>query len=56
MGEGILEDLEDLVNFGVAREQRLSSTHLSKDGSHGPHIHACGVLSATEKNFWGTIP
>jgi hypothetical protein len=27
------EDFEDFVNFGVSREERLASTHLSEDAA-----------------------
>lgn len=52
----VLEDLEDLVDFRVTREQRFPCTHLREDGSDGPHVDAGGVLSATQENLWGTIP
>ncbi len=33
------EDLEDLVNLGISREQWMAShNHLRKDAPHGPHV------------------
>ena len=46
------EDLEDLVNLGVAREQGLAGAHLSEDAANRPHVDAGRVLSATQKNLW----
>lgn len=46
------ENLEDLVNLGITREQRLARAHLSKDAAHRPHVYTRRVLAATEQNFW----
>lgn len=50
------ESLEDLVDFRVTREERLSCAHFGEDGAYGPHIHTSRVLTATQKNFGGTVP
>lgn len=52
----LLEDFEDLVDFRVAREERLAGAHLCKDGTDGPHIDACGVLTTAEEDFWCSVP
>ena len=52
----IPEDLEDLINFRITREQWLASAHLRKDSSARPHVNASRVLTTTEKNFRGAIP
>jgi hypothetical protein len=36
----IPENFEDFVNLRIAGEQRLASTHLCKDATHGPHVDA----------------
>ena len=50
------EDLEDLVNFGVAWEQRLAGGHLSEDAANGPHVDTSGVLATTEQNLGRAVP
>jgi hypothetical protein len=43
-----LEDLEDLVDLGVAGEQRLARGHLGEYAADGPHVDAGRVLAASE--------
>lgn len=50
------EDLEDLVNFRITREQGLACAHLGKDATDGPHIDAGRVLTTTQQNFGRTVP
>lgn len=50
------EDLEDLVNLGIAREERLAGTHLGEDAADGPHVNAGGVLASTEQDLRGAVP
>lgn len=50
------EDLEDLINLRITREQWLSHRHLRKDTSDGPHIDSGAVMTRTEKNFWSSVP
>jgi hypothetical protein len=42
------EDLEDLVNLRVTREEWLARAHLGEDAADRPHVDASGVLPATE--------
>lgn len=55
-GKDLLENLEDLVNLGISWEKRFSCAHLSKDAADRPHIHARGVLTASEQDFWAAVP
>ena len=41
----IPENLEDLVNLRISREQWLASAHFCKDATDRPHIDARGVLT-----------
>ena len=50
------EDLEDLVDLGITREERLACSHLSEDATDGPHVDTSGVLAATEQNFRSAVP
>lgn len=50
------EDLEDFINLRVAGEKRLAGGHFGKDTANGPHVDACAVLSASEKNFRCAVP
>ncbi len=54
--DNLPEDLEDLVNLGVAREQGLAGAHLGKDAADRPHVDAGGVLAAAEQNLRGAVP
>lgn len=33
------DDVEELVNIGVARKERITTQHLGEEASDGPHIH-----------------
>lgn len=50
------EDLEDLVDLGVAWEERFAGGHLGEDAANGPHVDTSGVLTTTEQNFWRAVP
>jgi hypothetical protein len=50
------EDLEDLVNLRVTREERLARAHLSEDAANGPHVDAGGVLPTSQQNLWRAVP
>lgn len=50
------EDLEDFVDFGVAREERLACGHLSEDATNRPHVDASAVLTSAEKDLGCTVP
>ena len=45
------EDPEQLVNLGVALEQRPPVDHLGEDGSDAPNVDGAGVLWAAEENL-----
>ena len=45
------EDPEQLVNLGVALEQRPPVDHLGEDGSDAPNVDRAGVLWAAEENL-----
>lgn len=50
------EDLEDLVNLGVAGEQRLAGGHLGENAADRPHVDTGGVLATTEQNLGSAVP
>ena len=50
------EDLEDLVNLRVTREERLAGAHFGEDATDRPHVDACAVLTSTEENFGSAVP
>ena len=52
----IPEDLEDLINFRVAGEERLASAHFSEDAPDGPHVDAGRVLTTAEQDLGGAVP
>lgn len=54
--ENVPEDLKDLVNLRVSREQRLACAHLGEDAADRPHVDTSRVLATTEQNLWSTVP
>ena len=46
-----LEDVEELLELGVAREERLLARELGEDATHGPDVHRRGVVRAAEENL-----
>lgn len=50
------ENLEDLVNLGIAWKEWLLGAHLSEDTANRPHVYASRILSATEQDLWSTVP
>lgn len=50
------EDLEDLIDLRVTREERLAGSHLGEDAANGPHVDTSGVLATTEQNFGRAVP
>jgi len=50
------EDLEDLVDLAVAREQGLARRHLREDAPHAPHVDARAVLPAAEQDLRRPVP
>ena len=56
MTHDVPEDLEDLVNLRVTREERLARAHLSEDATDRPHVNTSRVLSPTKQNLWRAVP
>jgi len=52
----LLEDLKNLIDLRVAREERFLGAHLGKDAADGPHVDSGRILTSAEKNFGCTIP
>lgn len=51
------EDLEDLVDLGVSREERMTlKEHLSKDAAYTPHVNGGGIMSRPEQDFGRSVP
>lgn len=50
------EDLENLVDFRVAWEERLAGAHLGEDAAYRPHIDAGGVLTTSKENLRSAVP
>jgi hypothetical protein len=50
------ENLEDLVDLRVTREERLASSHFGKDAANGPHVDTSRVLTATKQNLGRAVP
>ena len=51
------EDLEDLVNFRIARKEWSPlEGHLRKNASNRPHINASRIMARSQKHLWRTIP
>lgn len=50
------EDLENLVDLAVAREDGLAVAHFGKDAADRPDVDACAVLFPAEEHFGGTVP
>ena len=51
-----LEDFEYLVDFRVAREKRLSLSHLSKDAADRPNVDRSGILLLAEEDLGSSVP
>lgn len=50
------EDLEELVDLGIAREEWAFRDHLDEDRTDGPNIDRWGVRLAPEQDFRWTVP
>ena len=50
------ENLENLINLAIAREQRFPRRHLGENAADGPHVDAGAVLAATEQDFGAPVP
>ncbi len=51
-----LEDLENLIDFRIAREERSPLRHLSHDAPYGPYIYRCRVLLLSEEDLRSAVP
>lgn len=56
LGGHVPEDLEDLINFRITREQGLAGAHLCKDSTARPHVDTGGILTTAEENLGRAIP
>jgi hypothetical protein len=52
----IPEDLENLINLRITREQRLFHGHFRENTSNTPHVDSGRVMSGTKQDFGCTIP
>ena len=50
------ENLEDLIDLAITREQRFLRRHLREDAPDGPHVHAGAVLAAAEEDLGRAVP
>mmetsp|Transcript_25471 Transcript_25471/g.78404 ORF Transcript_25471/g.78404 Transcript_25471/m.78404 type:complete len:353 (-) Transcript_25471:83-1141(-) len=50
------EDSEQLVDFGIAREERATRSHFSEDAADGPEVDRRGVVLAAEQDLGGAVP
>jgi hypothetical protein len=51
-----LEDVEELLELGVAGEERLLPRELGEDAPDGPDVHRGGVVRAAQQNFGSSVP
>mmetsp|Transcript_56948 Transcript_56948/g.180181 ORF Transcript_56948/g.180181 Transcript_56948/m.180181 type:complete len:344 (+) Transcript_56948:281-1312(+) len=51
-----LEDVQELLQLRVAREERGLARHLRKDAPHAPHVHGGGVVGGAEQDLGGAVP
>mmetsp|Transcript_43529 Transcript_43529/g.105533 ORF Transcript_43529/g.105533 Transcript_43529/m.105533 type:complete len:262 (-) Transcript_43529:345-1130(-) len=52
----LTEDLEELVDLRITREQGTFRNHLDEDGTDRPNIDRRGVRLATQQDFRWTVP
>lgn len=50
------ENMKQLLELRVTREQSLPSNHLSENATNGPHVDSSGVMSGTKKHLGSPIP
>jgi hypothetical protein len=56
-GRVLPENLEYLIDLGVARKQRCSfADHLRKDAADRPHVDSRGIVARAKKDFWCSVP
>mmetsp|Transcript_55888 Transcript_55888/g.149048 ORF Transcript_55888/g.149048 Transcript_55888/m.149048 type:complete len:215 (+) Transcript_55888:406-1050(+) len=51
-----LKDLENCVDFRIARKERATSCHFAKHASNAPHVHWHTVKRRTKKNLEWPVP
>ena len=51
-----LEDVQELLQLGVAGEQRLLPRQLGEDAPDAPDVDGGGVVGASEENLGGAVP
>ena len=49
------DDLDELVNARLTREERLADEKLSDNATDRPHINSRGIVSGAEYQFWSAI-
>jgi hypothetical protein len=50
------EDLEELIDLRVAREERSLGDHLSQDAAHAPEVGGKGIGAASKQDLRGAVP
>jgi hypothetical protein len=56
-GQDAPEDLEDLVDLRVTREERVAlERHLGEDAPDRPHIDCCRIVPAPEQHLRRAVP
>lgn len=50
-----LDDLDELVDAGIAGEQRLAEKELGADAALGPNVNGGGVVGAAKDELGGTV-
>ncbi|KAL7547619.1 hypothetical protein ACHAWF_010900 [Thalassiosira exigua] len=51
-----LEDLDELVDVGSAREEGQARRHLGEDAPHAPDVDGRGVAGGAEEELGGAVP
>mmetsp|Transcript_30415 Transcript_30415/g.50192 ORF Transcript_30415/g.50192 Transcript_30415/m.50192 type:complete len:226 (-) Transcript_30415:268-945(-) len=52
----LTENLEQLVNLRVTREERTFGDHLNENGSNSPHINRRSIRLGSKENLRRTVP
>ena len=55
-GAELAEDLEELVDLGIAGEEGALGDHLDEDGADGPDVDGGSVGLRSEEDLGGTVP
>ena len=51
-----LEDLEDRVDLGIAREERGARGHLGEDAANAPEVHGHAVQRDPQEDLRRPVP